>query len=675
MNYEIRMLVRILLLLLFHAHTTSSKSIVAVLGSSVARGYGCSGNCSDAPSSNGDGGCYQTKLKMYQKSDKSIEKRKVLNSAINGDNTNRALVRLPGLLQWMSAEAAAPPPSSPATINSKFVLVGLSLANEGYNGVTYRSGLKEIIRLCKEAGVVPVIGLCYANGWKGASGYVLTKEVNLEIQTDWNVPSVNFLGGVDDGSGAWATGYWRDAGHPNDQGQIEMYYTIVPSLFDSLALGKPYPVPRKRNEGRTTFKTSSFVSEGLYFEVQPEDRMHSFSIVFEMKTGSRGGALMEIVSLLDDTNSNSKTIRVLSINSNDGKLNYDSINNVNGVRSTLLSSATAIDTNTLQMIALVHNYARGKTFLYLNGALVTGQVQEKISPFNFSMGYTMMMNIPSSNTEYRDLLIYRAGLNVNEIQYLFNNNNVVTGSLEIYSPLDLTDVRLNLAQSLSCLQNGSNWSCSIVKSGSGSTFPSSNPTSVPSPSIKSSIKTPSSGPNSSPTPSSGGFIPNTKTTTGPSPSINSPINLTTPSSGSNTPTTPSSEVGIPITNPTSAPSPSMKTSTIGNSKNNKGTNNDNNIDKMDSDRSSSNKDKGKSKDKNRENLGISIIIGIFCGGSLGLFGIFLFFVYGRRRHNSHSELVDSDTTSFEMQENPAFGVAKLGSTQTKEMRFNLNRVK
>ena len=170
-------------------------------------------------------------------------------------NTARALVRLPGLLQWISTESAS---SNPTSTSPNYVLVGLSLANQGYNGDTYRTGLREIITLCEANNVVPIIGLCYANGWK-ASGYALTKQVNLEIQTQWNVSSINFLGGVDDGSGGWATGYWNDAGHPNDLGQIEMYYTIVPSLFDALALGKMYPRPRQRNDGevRSTFTATA----------------------------------------------------------------------------------------------------------------------------------------------------------------------------------------------------------------------------------------------------------------------------------------------------------------------------------------------------------------------------------------------------------------------------------
>ena len=160
---------------------TTERGVIAVHGSSVSRGHGCSGNCSGTPSSSangGDGGCYQTKLKVYQRGE-----RLVLNSGRNGDDTNRALGRLEGTLGWISDQAALLPQLAP---NNTFVLVGLSLANERYNGVTYRSGIREIIRRVRAAGAIPVIGLCYANGYSSSPSYKgrydLTKLINIEIQ-------------------------------------------------------------------------------------------------------------------------------------------------------------------------------------------------------------------------------------------------------------------------------------------------------------------------------------------------------------------------------------------------------------------------------------------------------------------------------------------------------------
>ena len=55
----------------------------------------------------------------------------------------------------------------------------------------------------------------------------------------WDVPSVNFLGAVDDGTGKWAKGFWHDSLHPNAAGHDELARTFVPTLFDALEQGKP----------------------------------------------------------------------------------------------------------------------------------------------------------------------------------------------------------------------------------------------------------------------------------------------------------------------------------------------------------------------------------------------------------------------------------------------------
>src|SRR3546814_11216510 len=65
--------------------------------------------------------------------------------------------------------------------------------------------------------------------------------MNLKIH-QWNVPSINLLGAIDDLSGHWMDGFWADGFHPNDAGHAEMAYTIVPSFFDALESGKPSPV-------------------------------------------------------------------------------------------------------------------------------------------------------------------------------------------------------------------------------------------------------------------------------------------------------------------------------------------------------------------------------------------------------------------------------------------------
>lgn len=423
-------------------------TIIAVLGSSVARGHGCSGNCSGNSATNlnqGKGGCYQTDLKNYQ-FEHAVHTRKVLNSARNGDNTFRAIERLPGLFVWIDAEAKTLATSTDP-IHSKFILVGLSLANQGWNGATYRTGIENIISMCQTANVVPIIGLCYANGYKNAENYALTKQINLEIQ-QMNVPSANFMGGVDDGEGGWAIGHWNDGGHPNDLGQHEMYYTIVPSLFDALSINIPLPAPRQRstsmNPSRTTLSMAQ--KESIYFAPPSTETIHSFTISFEIKSTTSlekvHGDILHIHSgNVDDDDEDARNLRTLSIDSIDGSLKY----NV-PTSSSIKSDATNIldVSETWHMISVVHWHARGVTELYLDGTLATtNSVNEKLFPSNFTL-------IVPDNIEFRDLLIYRAGLNEGEINFLWTSDAVLHGSLEIYAPLNVGgEITLNVAQSLS----------------------------------------------------------------------------------------------------------------------------------------------------------------------------------------------------------------------------------
>ena len=56
----------------------------------------------------------------------------VLNAAVNGDDTNRALARLDGVLEWVRRT------NSSSGASHSYVLIGLSLANQGFDAVGFR---------------------------------------------------------------------------------------------------------------------------------------------------------------------------------------------------------------------------------------------------------------------------------------------------------------------------------------------------------------------------------------------------------------------------------------------------------------------------------------------------------------------------------------------------------
>ena len=176
------------------------------------------------------GGCYQGLLSAFQATTNAhgAGSRSILNGARNGDDTSRALSRLPDILDWIQRFRRAPNPTSdksPGKNGDLFLIIGLSLANQGWNEQTFLSGMTEIVRQTRAANVTAIVGGAYANGYKNPAQYAMTKRVNLLLQQR-DAPFVSFMGAIDDGQGGWANGYWRDGGHPNDLGQTEMYVSV-----------------------------------------------------------------------------------------------------------------------------------------------------------------------------------------------------------------------------------------------------------------------------------------------------------------------------------------------------------------------------------------------------------------------------------------------------------------
>jgi GDSL-like lipase/acylhydrolase family protein len=143
----------------------------------------------------------------------------VLNQSRGGDNTVTMAPRF--------APEGAPAPNTRylLPVNPHYVVLGLSLGNEGIANVKtkeekdavfkqFESGMKGFIARSREHHIVPVVTTCYTRMDFTEVEYEYTRRMNLLIDS-WDVPSVNFLGAVDDGTGKWARGFWYDSLHPN----------------------------------------------------------------------------------------------------------------------------------------------------------------------------------------------------------------------------------------------------------------------------------------------------------------------------------------------------------------------------------------------------------------------------------------------------------------------------
>jgi len=384
----------------------------------------------------------------------------VLNQSRGGDNTKTMAPRF--------APAGEPDPRVRylLPVNPNYVLLGLSLGNEGIqNGTTkaekdaiyaqFESGMRGFVARSRENHIIPVITLCYTRNDFTAIEYEYTRRMNLTINS-WDVPSVNFLGAVDNGSGNWAKGFWHDSLHPNAAGHAEMTMTFVPSLFDAIEQGKPLP---KKSTG-TGF---THASSPAAITFTPESTMHPFALAFSVRAQADGTVATISGSTLTVTSSMKREERArggavefeastvstaapftASIGVRTGTWTYTSAGGQTIASPVKIAKA---DTQWHQ-VTLSHYTARGETLFYVDGTLA-GKTSERLETNRVALG---------GSADLKDLLVYRSALNADEVAALVKGT-LLQASLEVYAPLADANMKAgvpleNRAQSLSAAKAG-----------------------------------------------------------------------------------------------------------------------------------------------------------------------------------------------------------------------------
>ncbi|MEI8271970.1 MAG: Ig-like domain-containing protein [Paludibacter sp.] len=391
-----------------------NKTKIAVMGSSVPSGTGAT------TAALGYIGLYTTLLQQRYTNSTGLNWN-VANISVGGDNTLKVLAR------WDSDLIPQ---------YSKYVMYALSLGNEGILGGgqpifdQFKTNMLLLVNNARKKGMFPVVTNCYTRADFTAIEYEFIKQMNLLIH-EWDVPSVNLLGAIDDGAGRWPTGYQYNTAHPNDAGHLELFYANVPSLFDALKAGKAIPV-----KATGTYLTlGKSLANQNQISLTPENTIHPFTISFDVKTTDTG----TIASFKQGA-----TVGTVSINAS-GMLCYQSPNGGS------MTGQVAVNNGKWHKITLTHFYARGITILYSDN-LVVGSVSEKLVVLSFNLSDK---DAPSS-VDFRDLFFYRSGMNAYEVSAM-NNGKMLKSSLEIYAPLDgqkllSNDILMNLAQSTNTIK-------------------------------------------------------------------------------------------------------------------------------------------------------------------------------------------------------------------------------
>ena len=134
-----------------------------------------------------------------------------------------------------------------------------------------------LIAKARSVGKIPIVANVYPRADFGLTEYNYVKQIDMLIH-EWDVPSFNLLGCIDDGTGKWPMLYQHDNSHPNDDGHTELSYSIVPTLFDALNAGKAQPIKQSG-----TFLSLNKTTANHQLAFTPDNTFHSFTTSVDFK--------------------------------------------------------------------------------------------------------------------------------------------------------------------------------------------------------------------------------------------------------------------------------------------------------------------------------------------------------------------------------------------------------
>jgi len=386
----------------------STNPVLAIFGSSVAKGWNSSGHVSGVLTNGSWTNGYTYFLTRHLTENGGFY---VTNSALPGENTASAVSRFPTAIVPLAPH---------------YVWIAYALGNEGFAGTTdpaaslivsnFTANLQNLIGQCRANGFYPVLVSVYSRGDYTLDNYAKLKQTHLDINT-WNVPSLNVLGTLDDGTGKWIDGYWSDSAHPNDAGYAEFYHSFVPSLFAAIASGRTNrpAFGSATNFARLTHNAG--VQSPLTFT--PSNTVHSFTSAFRLRT-SATGTVAAVRS--------GATYSTLEVRS--GQLFYIDRSGTETVIATNLADGTWHD------VALSSRYALSNTTVYVDGALA-GSVAEQYVPDQFILGGPAASGRAPTPAliDLQSWCVYRAGWTEDEA-LAQKNGNLQQSSMEIGAMLD-----------------------------------------------------------------------------------------------------------------------------------------------------------------------------------------------------------------------------------------------
>ena len=411
----------------------SSSNLLSIFGSSVAKGYGSSGQYSNVTIGGSYSNSYGALLTLYMATNNWV----VTNQSIPGDTTTNVVNRFY---------------SDEVPVHARAVLIGLSMGNEGlalstnpqsiFDGFIH--GITNLIAMSRSNNLLPIVGGGYPRNAYTTNQYGYLKRMDLLLNT-LDVPIINFLGATDDGQGHWGKLSAPDIWHPNDAGFYEMFLAIVPSVFDALGAGKPTP---HWSTSERFLRVLADPGQPAPLSFTPSSLVHSFAVSFRVRSGATG----TVASVTLPNATVHPTVEIPS-----GNLVYVASS------GQVVASGVAGNDGYWHDIVVTHEFVRTQTWFYVDGVL-RGTAAEQLTPAGFVLGGAgSALSRPGSpaSADYRDWFVHRSMLNAEEVQAQ-RQGALQQASLEVYAPLDDTEfvagsTAANRAQSMSLARvNGAN---------------------------------------------------------------------------------------------------------------------------------------------------------------------------------------------------------------------------
>lgn len=285
-------------------------------------------------------------------------------------------------------------------------------------GKTYLQNTKKLAKMIQDIGAIPVIHGPYPKSSANATSYAVMKGVYSELEKDFPI-IFDFLGTVDDGTGAWFSGLSGDGTHPNNAGHAALANTVSiakfsgvsPYILDFASMSGKWKMPSVDTTasplGVTTRALSSFTMRGKY----------------TFTTDINGRAFLSA----DAGSGNVLRVRNLS----------EVYDLVDGSTQITTSSERGDDFKEHDLV-MTFNATQNTTKLYIDGILIgSGALNQTTSKTRFSWaGHTALTAYSALNAVLSDCSLWSTELSADDISSMFNGGRLPTKSLEVHVPLN-----------------------------------------------------------------------------------------------------------------------------------------------------------------------------------------------------------------------------------------------